>query len=139
MAFLPPSFSSFFSRPFAFSLPPFSAAVPVAAWPAGEGARRRVPRPGQVPQPELLPELVAQELRLAGAQLSVGVGQSPELGDGELRRAQRRRHVRPPQHLLGQLRATSLGEQHPVGEMTWHSGRCGSGKPEVSESNTQWG
>lgn len=62
-------------------------------------------------QPELLSELVAQETGLAGAELSVGVRQSPDVGYGELGGAQSGVHVGLLHHLLRQLGATCLGEQ----------------------------
>lgn len=66
-------------------------------------------------QPEVLSELIAEEAGLAGAEVSVGVHQGTDVGNGELCGPQSGVHVCTLHHLLGHLQATRLGEQHSGG------------------------
>ena len=94
--------------------PPRSNGLPPgreAGW--GVALRLGAQFPGDALQPKLLPELVGDEARVPGAQAGVGVRQGPEVGQGELRRAQGGVHVRLAQHRLRQLRTLRLRKQQP--------------------------
>lgn len=81
-----------------------------ASWRANKFVPWCISMPGEVLRSELLSELIVAQAGVTGTEVSVVIRQSPDLGYGEFRRAEKGVHICLLHHLLCELKTIRLRE-----------------------------